>query len=578
MKRWNDASGRKYGVPILALCGMVLGVMACESMSSGERGVGALRIAADIEDRLAKFVPTSIEADLSELAEWERQVLTHLIAASDYMDEIFRRQAWEGNPGLSEKLARSKAPRAAAAREYLRLSYGPWDHLDESPFIGSDHRPETAGYYPADLTREEFDAWLEAHPEDEEAFKSLYTVIRRKGPNLVAILYSVEYREWLQPAAAELQKAAALSENESLAEFLRRIAVAFVRDDVDLETLSYLYYEADLAWMDLDSRLEITIGPYETYEDRMFGYKAAFESFVTLVDPEESDKLVRYKAELPAMERNLPIPDEHKNFNRGTESPMRVVDEIYTGGDARSGVQTIAFNLPNDERVREEKGSKKVMLRNVMDAKFRQILQPIAEQILVPEQFGLLSQQQFFNEVLFHELSHGLGPGKITIEGRATEARLELKELYSPSEEAKADVMGIYNLLYLMDRGLISKEEREPLFVTYLAGLFRSTRFGIAEAHGKGTALQFNYLLERGAIRKGATPGTFAVDFETLGDGIRDLVHDLCMLQAEGNYDGTRDLFEKYAVLSPPLEEGIERLKGIPVDLRPMYPAAAGGK
>ena len=565
---------------MMMLAALVLSSAACDSPSSHTQGVGhgvgELVIAADVRERLAQFVPTPIEADTSGLSATQQEVLDHLLRASEYMNAIFLRQAWTGNPGLLEKLEHSQDPRARAALDYFRMSFGPWDRLDETPFIGDEERPETAGYYPEDLSREEMEAWLEQHPEDKEALQSLYTVVRRHGKDLVATSYAVEYRKWLKPAAKELQQAADITENDSLAEYLRRIALAFLRDDVDLETLSYLYYEADLAWMDLDSRVEITIGPYEVYEDRLFGYKAAFVSFVTLVDPEESAKLVRYKAELPAMERNLPIPDEYKNLNRGTESPMRVVDEIYTAGDTRAGVQTIAFNLPNDERVRETKGSKKVMLRNVMNAKFEQILQPIAGEILVPDQLALLSQEQFFNEVLFHELAHGLGPGKIQVDGRDTEVRLELKELYSSMEEAKADVMGVYNLIYLMDRGVVPVEGKRPLFVTYLAGMFRSTRFGVAEAHGRGTALQFNYLLEKGAIREGSTEGTFAVNWDTFADGIRDLLRELCVLQARGDYRGASELLQRYGVLSPALERGIARLEEIPVDLLPSYPAAEG--
>jgi len=481
------------------------------------------------------------------------------------MNDIFVRQAWTGNPDLRRQLDASSAPPAADALAYFDVNVGPWDRLDEAPFVGTMHRPETAGYYPDDMTKEEFEAWIAAHPEDEEAFKSLYTVIQRRGDELVAVPYAQAFREWLEPAARELEAAADLTENESLAGYLRLVAAAFLKDD---------YYESDVAWMDLDSRLEITIGPYETYEDRLFGYKAAFESFVTVVDPEQSAKLARYKSELPGMELNLPIPDEDKNLDRGAESPIRVVDEVFTAGDTRAGVQTIAFNLPNDERVRESKGSKKVMLRNVMDAKFRLILQPIAGQVLDPEQVALLSSDEFFNETLFHELSHGLGPGRITVDGRETEVRLELKELYSAFEEAKADVMGVYNILYLMGRGLYPEEAREPLFATYAAGLYRSTRFGVSEAHGQGAALQFNYLLERGALVPDEATGKIRVDFEEMASGVRALVRDICVLQARGDYDGTSRFLERYGVLSPALEAGLARLEGIPVDLRPSYPAA----
>ncbi len=251
------------------LAALVLGSAACHSPSShtdgAGHGKGELVIAADVGERLAQFVPTPIEVDTSGLSSAQRRVLNHLLRASEYMDAIFLRQAWTGNPGLLERLEHSRDPRARAALDYFRMSYGPWDRLDETPFIGEQERPETAGYYPDHLGREEMEAWLEQHPEDKEALQSLYTVVRRHGKDLVAIPYTVEYRKWLKPAAEELQKAAEITENQSLAEYLRRIAEAFLRDDVDLETLSSLYYEADLAWMDLDSRVEITIGPYEVY-------------------------------------------------------------------------------------------------------------------------------------------------------------------------------------------------------------------------------------------------------------------------------------------------------------------------
>jgi len=556
--------GRHAAAVILALLAGT--AAAAPILAAGTAGGTPLTLAPDLHQRLKKFAPTMVEADLSRLSLSEREVLRRLVAASGFVDEVFLRQAWGENAALRDRLRGAQDPAGRAAFDYFLLSYGPWDRLDESPFVGSAPRAEGAGFYPPDLTKEEFEAWIRKHPEDEKAFKSLTTVIRRQGEKLIAVPYSVEYREWLEPAARELEAAAAATENATLRRYLTLVATAFRTDD---------YYPSDVAWMDLDSRVEVTIGPYETYEDRLFGYKASFESFVTLVDAEQSAKLGRYKAELPAMEQNLPIPDEHKNLNRGAESPIRVVDEAFAAGDTRAGVQTIAFNLPNDERVREAKGSKKVLLRNVMNAKFRQILKPIAERVLDAQQLKLLSEEAFFNETLFHELSHGLGPGRIKIDGRETEARLELKELYSAVEEAKADVMGVWNILYLIQRGMFPESFRQPVYVTYLAGIFRSTRFGVAEAHGQGTALQFNYLRERGAVIADEASGKVRVDFAKVEAGIRDLVRDLCMLQARGDYAGTKALLDKYGVTTPPLAAPLARLEGIPVDIRPIYPAAA---
>jgi hypothetical protein len=327
--------------------------------------------------------------------------------------------------------------------------------------------------------------------------------------------------------------------------------------------------------MDMEGRIEITIGPYETYEDRLFGYKASFESMVTTTDPDESQKLARLKGELPAMEQNLPIPDEHKNPRRGTDSPIRVVDLVYSAGETKAGVQTIAFNLPNDERVREAKGSKNVLLRNVMQAKFARILVPVASRVLAPEELSRLSADAFFHHTLLHELSHGLGPGRITVDGVSTEVRLVMRELHSALEEAKADVMGIYNVLYLMDRGILPADGKASLLSTFLAGMFRATRFGVEEAHGCGTALQFHWLLERGVIRLDVSSGLFSIDHEMAPDAIRAMLREILMLQANGDRVGASKMLEVYGAMSPALERALGRLDGIPVDIRPIYTSAA---
>ena len=458
---------------------------ACPSAEEGDpvgsEGAGAadqqaVAAASGVSGRLAQYAPTELTVDLSVLSEADKQVLGHLVEASDLMSEIFLRQVASGNAALREKVVASGDGDALA---YFDLNFGPWDRLaDMEPFLGERVHPSGAGYYPEEMTAAEFEQWLEQHPEDRGGLTSLTTMVGR-GPDggLTATPYSEFFREWLEPAAERLRAAAALADNDSLKRFLETRADAFGSDD---------YYESDLAWMDLSAPVEVTIGPYETYEDGLFGYKAAFESFVTVDVPAESAALARYKNELPQLERDLPIADEHKNMNRGTESPIRVVDLLYTGGEASSGVATLAFNLPNDERVREDKGSKKVMLRNVLRAKYDRILVPISERVLAPEDVSRVAFESYFNQVLQHELGHGLGPGKITVDGRTTEVRLELKELYSTMEEAKADVMGVYNMLQLMGRGAISDETRRSLEPTYVAGLFRSARFGVHEAHGQG--------------------------------------------------------------------------------------------
>ncbi len=518
----------------------------------GTLGIGGMN---DIDARLAKFAPVRIQADLSDLPASEREALDHLVAAAKLMEPIFLRQAWHENPRHAETLD-------GPARELFFIHAGIWDRIDEEPFVGSTPRPEVAGFYPADLTREEFDAYVAAHPEQKEALESLFTIVVRDGTGLRAIPYSEAFAEWLVPAAEHLRAAARVTRNESLRRFADSRAAAFLSDD---------YYQSDVDWMDLDGLVEITIGPYETYEDRLFGYKAAFEAFVTVADKTESARLELYKSELPMMEQNLPIPDSMKNLDRGSESPIRVVDVYYASGDTRAGVQTIAFNLPNDERVREAKGSKKVLLQNVIEAKYGGILQPIAVAMLVPEQIDLVTADAFTNQTLFHELSHGLGPGRIVKDGRETEVRLELKDLYSPLEEAKADIMGVYNQLLMVEKGLMPASTTETLYPTWLAGLFRSIRFGVEEAHGKANMIQFNYMQDHGAIARDPTTGRYRVDFDKFADETRNLVRDICVLQANGDYDGTLEFLLEYGEMGDELMRDLTRLEGIPVDVRPIY-------
>jgi hypothetical protein len=546
---------------------MVAVLLGCAPAAQEEavKSTDGPTVASDVTERLAQFVPTDLVADVSSLSEDELEVLDLLVEAARSMDEIFLRQVWQGNPELQAELQGVEGPDMDAARAYFTVNFGPWDRLDEmAPFIGDMAHPPGAGYYPVDMTRDEFEAWIAEHPEDEEAFTSEFTVIRRQEGGLVAVPYAEEYRPWLEPAIARLRDAAAATDNPSLQSFLSLRADAFETDD---------YYDSDVAWMDLDSPVEVTIGPYETYEDSLFGYKAAYEAFVTVALPAESAALEGFKQELPWLEMNLPIPEEHKNLDRGTESPIRVVDVLFAAGDTKAGVQTLAFNLPNDERVREAKGSKKVMLRNILRAKFDKILLPIAERVLAPEDQARVSFDAFFNESLHHELSHGLGPGTIEIDGRETEVRLELKELYSTMEEAKADVMGIYNILALVEKGVMSEDLRETLEATYVAGLFRSARFGVHEAHGQGVVSQFNYLLEKGALEVDSE-GRFHAVSEKFPAAIEALLEEMLMLQATGDYEATATFLETYGQASEPLLRAISRLDDVPVDIRPSYPQA----
>ncbi len=518
-----------------------------------------------LSDKVKQFAPARLTADVSTLPEPERRALGKLIEASRRLDPVFDRQAYAANPELRERLLSDATPEGRDKLAYFDIMRGPWDRQDHHrPFAIDRPRPPGAGFYPEDLAADELHAWTRQHPGDKEAFEGLFTLIRRDQGGLVAVPYSQAYAAWLGPAGALLEEAAALTANESLRRFLRSRAAAFRSDD---------YYASDKDWMDLDSPVEVTIGPYETYEDELLGLKASFESFVTVSDPAASRRLSKYKELLPEMERNLPIPDEVKT-QRGGESPIQVVDLVFSAGDARKSVQTIAFNLPNDERVRAEKGAKKVLLRNVIETKFELIMRPIAERILDPAQLEHLSADAFFNETLFHELSHSLGPAFTRADGERVEVRLALGATYSAIEEAKADVMGAYNVLFMIQRGHFAEDFREKLLVSYFAGLFRSTRFGVAEAHGKGAALQINRFLEERAARFEPQTRRFTVDAAELEAAITRLVRDLCLLQHRGDRQAAGELLARYGEVSEPMRLALGGLEGIPIDIRPIYPLA----
>jgi Peptidase family M49 len=362
-----------------------------------------------------------------------------------------------------------------------------------------------------------------------------------------------------------LREAAELTSNASLKNFLNKRAEAFGTND---------YYESDVAWMDLDAPIDVTFGPYETYEDELFSYKASFEAYVTLRDTAETAKLTKFSQYLQELENHLPMDPGFRNPKLGAASPIRVVNEVYASGEGNNGVQTAAYNLPNDERVVKEKGSKRVMLKNVQDAKFNKTLIPISKVVLEPGERASLSFDSFFTHILCHELMHGLGPHNITVGAEQTTVRKQLKELYSAIEEAKADMTGLWALQYMIDRNIIDKGMERTLYITYLASMFRSVRFGINEAHGRGVAMQFNYMSDEGGIKFNEKSGTFSVDHEKFKAGVTKLTRELLTLEAEGSYEKAKSILDKYAVIKPPMQQALESLKDVPVDIEPVFPLA----
>jgi len=520
--------------------------------------------AYDLSRQYAKFAEVKMDPDTSFLSDSERQVVNKLIEASKMLDDIYLRQRNADNPAIRDAIAAGDHPDKALLLKMFDLHFGVCDGLEDNHiFYGDAPCPDGGGFYPADMTKEEFEAWIAAHPEDEEAFRSGYTVIKRKRDGLVAVPYQLEYREWIRPVAALLNEAAAMTENTSMRRFLKLRSGALRRND---------YYQSELAWMDLNGNIEVAFGPYEVYDDKLFAYKTAFESFVTIKDPEESKKLAKYKKYLKDMEANLPVEESYKNFSRGGDSPIVVADQVFGGGDNRDGVQTIAFNLPNDERVREAKGAKKVILKNVLGAKYDRILAPIGERVLIDAQARLTAKKHMANSTLFHELSHSLGPGTITVNGRATTVSAELKEHYTGLEEGKADVMGAYNVLFMTDKGELPASEREAFLATYFTGLFRSMRFGLEAAHAKGAAFQYNYYRETGAAKWLPDQERYELDFEKLEQAISDLTGMVVRVQGDGNYEAAAKFLKDRVKLDAAAHTVLGNLTDIPYDIRPIYP------
>lgn len=534
---------------------------ACTAQAPSESPVPQSPLAAQI----ARFAPVDIGADLSALPANEREALDELVAAARLFDGLFLQQVWADNPALLARLAQDTTDEGRRRLQYFLINKGPWSRLDENaPFIpGVGPRPPQANFYPADATREEVQRWIDTlRGADRTLAVGFFSTIRRNpAGSLVAVPYSVEYQNTLASAAAHLRRAAALTGQPTLRRYLELRADAFASND---------YYASDVAWMELDASIEPTIGPYETYEDGLFGYKAAFEAFITLRDDAETRKLEVFGGELQGLEDALPIDARYRNPAIGAMAPMRVVNVVFTAGDANRGVQTAAFNLPNDDRVIREKGSKRVMLRNVQEAKFRNVLTPIAQVAIAPADRDRVSFDAFFTHILMHELMHGLGPH--VVHGTATPVREALKDTYSALEEAKADISGLWALAQLANKGTVSPDVARSMYTTFLASSFRSIRFGLTSAHGRGQVLQLNYLLDHGAVSVHAD-GTFSVVEDRIAEAVTNLTRDIMTMQATGDYAAAQQMLSEMVVVRPEVQAVLDRLKGVPVDIAPRFTA-----
>jgi hypothetical protein len=506
---------------------------------------------ANMQEKVDAFIEVELTTDISHLSDNEKQMLPLLFETAQIMDDIFWSQAYGNKEDLLSRVEDE------ATRAFVKLNYGPWERLNNNaPFLeGIGEKPKGANFYPSDMTQKEF----EAFEADDKA--SLYTVIRRNAKGeLESVPYSQAYKEQHEKAAKLLRQAAELAEDEGLKKYLNLRAEALLTDD---------YLASDMAWMDMkDNNIDFVVGPIENYEDALFNYKAAHEAFILIKDQEWSQKLSRFAALLPALQRNLPVADKYKAEVPGSDSDLGVYDAVFYAGDCNAGSKTIAINLPNDPKVHIEKGSRKLQLKNSMRYKFDKILVPISKVLIDEEQRKHVTFEAFFENTMFHEVAHGLGI-KNTINNNGT-VREALKETYSAIEENKADILGLFMVSNLAEMGELGEKDLMDNYVTFMSGIFRSVRFGAASAHGKANMMRFYYFQEQGAFTRNPETGTYKIDFEKMTEAMNSLAEKTLVLQGDGSYDEAKKMLEEMGYIKEELQADLNRINesSIPVDIR----------
>lgn len=562
----------------LALCAALGAVFAPAAQAQG-----APASAAELQAMQKRFAPVELRADVSHLSKGDRAAIAKLVEAAQVVDTLQLRQRWVHNEALWNALGKDDTALGRARRDAFWLNKGPWSTLDgNASFMPAEYagiriparKPEGANFYPEGATKAALEGWMNALPQDARKEAQWFFTVIRTGPDgkLRSVKYADEYRPELERLAGLLREAAAATDNASLKKFLTLRADAFLSND---------YLVSDFAWMDLDAPVDVTIGPYETYNDELFGYKAAFQAYISIRDPQETAKLAFFGKHLQELEDNLPLDRQYRNPQVGAIAPMVVVNEVYGAGDGNMGVQTAAYNLPNDERVIRERGSKRVMLKNVQQAKFASTLTPISRQVLRPEDQRDLDFDAFFTHILAHEIMHGLGPHHTKRDGKDSTPRQDLKDAYSTIEEAKADITGLWALQYMMDKGLlkdtlgqgVAAERR--LYNTFLASSFRTLHFGLTSSHARGMAIQVNYLLDKGGF-VAHDDGTFSVDFRKIKGAVVDLDREFLTIEATGDYARAKAMMDRYVVIRPAVRKALDKLKSVPNDIRPAFVTAQG--
>jgi len=548
---------------LLCALSMLLLTTACQQSESPqppaaeEAVVEITEVPVDVEtaaesdsERYDIYATVALTANLDTLSDAQKQMIPLLIDASKIMDDLFWLQAWGDKEPF---LASIDDP---DQRRFAEINYGPWDRLaNEQPFIESvGPKPLGARFYPEDMTREEFEAW------DQEGKDGLYTLVRRNDQGELELMpYSEAYQAQLQQAATLLRQAAELAEDPEFANYLQMRATALETDD---------FQASDMAWMDMKNNpIELVIGPIETYEDRLFGYRAAYEAYVLLKDMEWSDRLSRFAQYLPELQTGLPVPEAYRQEVPGSDADLNAYDVVYYAGHSNAGSKTIAINLPNDEEVQLAKGTRRLQLKNAMLAKYNQILVPIAGVLIAEDQRQHITFESFFGNTMFHEVAHGLGI-KNTLDGSGT-VRHAMKDHASALEEGKADILGLYMVQKLREKGEITEGELMDDYVTFLAGIFRSVRFGASSAHGQANMIRFNFFQQAGAFSRDEATGTYRVNVPEFEQAVKDLSERLLTLQGNGNYEAVDAFVAEMGNVSPQLQADLDRLAtaNIPVDI-----------
>ncbi|HYH00468.1 MAG TPA: Zn-dependent hydrolase [Terriglobales bacterium] len=521
-------------------------------------------VVSDLDARLAKFKTVRMPFNPKGLTARERQLVDKLVQASQYMEAIYWRQSDPAGLALYKQLAGSKFPRDEKVRKYLFINGSRFDLLEENkPFVGTESMAPGRALYPAEVTREQIEQYVKENPDKKAEIYSGYTVVHRLNGGFEGVPYHVAFRQFVQPAAKLLREAAELSDDKDFAEFLRLRADALLTDD---------YYQSDLKWLDLKNpKIDVVFAPYETYLDELLGVKTSYGAAVMIRNEEESKKLALFEKYVPDIQDALPLAPEDRPSKKGLQTPMEVMDAPFRTGDFTHGYQAVATNLPNDPRVHEKKGTKKMFFKNFMDARVNYVILPLAKTMLREDQGKLVSGEGYLAHTMMHEIAHGLGPAYARVDGKQVDIREAIGPLFSALEEAKADVLGMFGLIWLMDRGYLPKERMPEFSSSYVGDFFRTVRFSVAEAHGQAAMMEFNYLAEQGVITRNAQSGRYILDVKKMTPAVNALLKELLEIEATGDRARAEKLFEKYGKMPADLQHSLKAANGIPVDIAPVF-------